>query len=419
MLKLNSAFLLILLLSFTGAQGSPVPEKVAESMYRDITSHMTHNVKITAIGEAVHLSDGFGWNRVAILRRLIERNGLREIYFENQWENLEALNQSIANASAHNVPTSAKDVSDLMSWALAGDPADQLVAYVQAWNRSHPTDLVRFEGFDPQYNDGSRLYLKNHFSDPSAPKEISAALSVSDGCLTGHYGDPITPAQMKARSICEEKFQVALDAVKMNRAYGAKIGSFAYANLISSLTTVVITQKLHFIAQTEGVGQSFTRTRDAGMRNLFNLRWTAHGRKQVAILSHNGHITRIPGALGSYLAADYGQQYFVVGQVAFEARSVADTYWNEPVSYITPIQCNNCLETKFKSAGQYYGFMDTRDAFFDVPRPTFALQNQLWCYRGKLEYCPFDEAKMTNDLRSQFDVFLYVEKSEPAHWPRP
>ncbi|HKR07662.1 MAG TPA: erythromycin esterase family protein [Gemmatimonadaceae bacterium] len=243
--------------------------------------------RVVGIGEATHGSREFSDLRLAITRRLVQRNGYRIVAIEASTSRLAILNRYIAGEIAAGSYVTAA----LESGWIGRRAQRELLPWLRQWNVEHPNDRVELVGLDPQDNftarDSLRAFLTRAYGSELTSRlaPMFAEFAAADS-QTLVFADSRIDSTTR-RSIVELIARLDLDAP-------ALISRFGRSQVESASTTA---RHLAQFAEFNSNGNGFlNRSRDYYMAaNLIDALNRAGPNTKALYWAHNTHVAHPVG----------------------------------------------------------------------------------------------------------------------------
>jgi erythromycin esterase-like protein len=262
-----------------------------------IESAKLHHARVIGIGEATHGSRELGDARLALTRRLVEKDGYRTIAVEASADRMAA--------------------SEAVGW-IGRRTQQELMGWVAARNASHPDDRVRIIGVDGQDNARSRAILRSFLHEAygdtalvrwnAAEKELAAADE-----QTAVFGDSSVDPAVR-QYLFELLANLALDAPILEARHGRESVNAAQR---------AATNLAQFADFNAGARDAISHSRDWYMAaNVLE----ASSASRVVYWAHNAHVAvlengRTTGAiLRGALQCDYLPIAITFGEGGFVAQ---------------------------------------------------------------------------------------------------
>jgi erythromycin esterase-like protein len=367
------------------------------------------------IGESIHTSGGFEAMKARIVRYLVDKGGFRVVAIESP-------RTAAANVTGKYVATCAGTPTQAASGifgVFAADTTRDLLAWLCAFNQSHPGDTVQFVGFDVQQAwtdwDALRTWLAQ--AAPADAASLTGPLMACDGpqatseadYAQNHFNDPYDAAHFAS---CGQALD-ALDAyIAANQAAMTQRTS-AEAYTLGKLSALGLRswqgEKYYYTTDTL---KSF-EARDLAMAPVYEmLRSLYFPQKKALLWAHNYHLMRshpaasdpqgVPGArnMGSVLAQDLGDAYAPIGLSGWDVEINWPGTGHGPTS--TPSSSSE-VEWKLHHLNQPLLLVDLHDpglAPFLTPSATYGCGN------------PWSMGMVPAD---QWRAVVYFESSPPMN----
>lgn len=329
---------------------------------------------VVGLGESIHTSGGFYRAKVRVLEYLVQDLGFRVIAFETPWGFAEK-----ADAYVQTCGGTSDDATKNLHTIWWDTSVSGLLAFLCTWNQAHPTDRVRFAGFDIRepWLDAPALRL---FLAKGAPTEEARLMDGLAKCLGVGYADEraffsdpkiqalyagTTPLSDDARNSCAAGVSAVKSYLETNAdklVSSTSQDEHARARL-RNVGMGAFTESIYqFIGRDSAKGQE---ARDVAMFDVFRtLRAQQFPRAKVGIWAHNLHLTRknpeiefpaYRGAttLGTLLDRDLGPRYVPIGVVGYKigidwTNGLAASVFDSP----------KALERKLHDSGATLSFLD-------------------------------------------------------------
>jgi erythromycin esterase len=310
----------------------PVPDAVRRLPLDDPSAlaQLVGGAHVVAIGENNHHIREFGLLRARLLRFLVTELGFGVLGFESGFAEGLLVDDWIRGGPG-DVDTVARD-----GFTFRFGEADE-VRDVLGWLRAHNAagGRVRFAGLDVPGSGGSGLpalqrvreHLQAH--DPGGIPLVDAAIDASapyraanNGVAPARYAE-LDPPTRDAATAALTRVLLRLDAIRP--------GSDPHAHRVArhhALGALRVDEQLReFVALGEPDPPAHVvSSRDVHMAETVRLLRELYGPdERIVLMLHNGHAQRLPLQLvpgvsarsaGSYLAADLGADYVVLGVTA-------------------------------------------------------------------------------------------------------
>ncbi|HJP85732.1 MAG TPA: erythromycin esterase family protein [Gemmatimonadaceae bacterium] len=277
--------------------------------------------RVLGLGEATHGSREFSDLRLAITRRLVERNGYRIVAIEASTGRLAILNRYIAGE----LPGGPYVTAALESGWIGRRAQRELLPWLRQWNAEHPKDRVELVGVDPQdivvARDSLRAFLTraygSEFMTRLAPMFAELAAADSQTLVFGNSDIDSTTR----RSIVELIARLDLDAPVL-------IARFGRSQVESASSTA--RQLLQFAEFNSNAAGFLNRSRDYYMAaNLIDALSRAGPGAKAVYWAHNAHVAHPEGqsvnarTAGAWLREWLGCDYRAIATSFSEGSFVA------------------------------------------------------------------------------------------------
>lgn len=277
-----------------------------------------------------------------------------------------------------------------------------MINWMRAYNLSGQGQ-IQFTGFDMQWSAAAIENVRNFVtsSDPGYMATLNAAFALATSVANNSY---------YGVSQSDSVVQAATDAVDAVRQYLTDHRSVYLANNTASAVDWAI-QNAVIVEQATYLpigGTNFYR--DACM--AANIEWILKQNPgaRIVLLAHDGHVRRYPNTMGSYLAANHGDDYVVLGHI-FHAGS-----YN---AYNNGIFMANNATTSFPGTVEYVLHSTGMPQFMlDMRRASHSNPNSSWLF-GNAQYRGIgaiagDGFQFTYQLTTDYDVLIFFDQTTPS-----
>ena len=277
-------------------------------------------VRIIALGESFHTSEGFHQERDRAIKFLVTKWHVRTILLETPWA--EALIASQYVQSCKGNPQEAVD-SFLDIWrskTFAGT-----LKWLCNYNLAHPNDKVSFNGIDIQDPWADAKILRAYISKLSAsPTNIWEGITKCVGASSSLLED-FKQSNEWNQYVKNNKLVPESDNSQCLGALASLKNITNGQRVIIAATSLSAWQQRWFL-----IGRDNTKAlnaRDEGMSEMFQSLYSRSHSKRTILIGHNYHIAMasVPGTnlipLGNLLKEKYGSAYEAVGLIGYDVRS--------------------------------------------------------------------------------------------------
>lgn len=292
------------------------------------------DARIVAIGENNHHIAEFGELRLELIKTLVAEHGFTVVAFESGFAEGRSVDEWIRGG-----PGEVADICRDGFTFYFGDAAE--VQDTMSWLREYNAagGRVRYAGLDVASSGGSpepslravREYLA--VADPAAVSIVDDALAatepysgVSNAVSPGMYAELDQAARDRATAALA-RVLAHLDTMAAALIGSTDAESYAIARHHAIGAVRIDTFQIEFAAMTSGTAAPLCgSSRDTHMAETVRLLRRLHGEDaRILLLTHNGHLQRIPLPLlptasivtaGAHLAAEYGTDYVTVAVTA-------------------------------------------------------------------------------------------------------
>jgi len=178
---------------------------------------LAQGAQVIGLGEATHGSRELNDFRLAVVQRLVTRNGFRLVALEDSASRWRALEPYVQGEAANPVGT--------LEWGWIGRRVRrELLDWARQWNLEHPNDRIRIIGVDPQDNLASREQLgafleQAYGSGLAAQWRVRLAELAAADEQTAIFGDSGTSQELR-QFVMEIAAQLAGDGPLLRRRFG-------------------------------------------------------------------------------------------------------------------------------------------------------------------------------------------------------
>jgi erythromycin esterase len=269
---------------------------------------MIGSARMVGMGEGTHGTREFFQLKHRVFQFLVRQMGFTHFGIEATWPEANNLNDYVLTGQGD----PARLLSNLYFWTWNTQEVMDLIAWMRQWNLAAPPERrVQFLGFDMQFP-GAAMDTVTSFvarvDSASAPfvYQRFACLNPyrnigSSGPFTSNYAG--LPAA--TRAACRDAVEEVFNLIRQRQSdYQSASSVAAYNN---------VRQSARLVQQFEAVAGR-TGSRDAFMAE--NAQWLLDQAGQGArmmLWAHNGHVSRLPGAMGDVLERVYGDDYVNLG----------------------------------------------------------------------------------------------------------
>jgi erythromycin esterase len=288
------------------------------------------DAKIVALGEATHGTREFFRMKHRVLTWLVREMGFSHFGIEASLPEALAVDHYVQTG----VGDPAKLLSDLRFWTWNTTEVFAMIEWMRAWNAAGNQPRVHFTGFDMQFA-GVAIDSVTAFTS-RMDATVGATVTAAYQCLNDLREPRNNPnPDMKAYNSSGPDYQASCRLGIRNVDSLFAHNEAAWTSAAGAEKVRVMRRLARVIDQWEELAAA---SNDAGyiIRDRYmaeNVAWWhethAPGAKMV-LWAHNGHISRVPGAMGDNLSRRFGAEYLIVGQTfgsgSFNAVMVSNTY---------------------------------------------------------------------------------------------
>ncbi|MFH9041925.1 erythromycin esterase family protein [Streptomyces sp. NPDC017966] len=294
-----------------------------EGGLRDLSAlgRMVKDAEVVGLGEATHGSRDFFRMKHRVLRYLVERKGFRTFSLELPWSSGVRVDEYVLYGKGDLDRIAREEFQGSYRIWNNADYLD-LIEWMRAHNRHHPTDPVRFAGNDMGYA-GPELYRRVTDHVARAHPHLKARVAaLYDGLA------PATDAATYMERYLElplperkKRAERTLEAYELLRGQRAVPGSSRREHV----RTVQHARAIHQMAK----GYSYDITDEAQVTEMMKYRdrvmaenvawWHRHTGDRILLSAHNTHVSydafdpRYPKTQGAFLRDALGGDYVSIG----------------------------------------------------------------------------------------------------------
>ncbi|MFF6813271.1 erythromycin esterase family protein [Streptomyces sp. NPDC012403] len=294
-----------------------------EDGLRDLSAlgRMVKDAEVVGLGEATHGSRDFFRMKHRVLRYLVERKGFRTFSLELPWSSGVRVDEYVLYGKGDLDRIAREEFQGSYRIWNNADYLD-LIEWMRAHNRHHPTDPVRFAGNDMGYA-GPELYRRVTDHVARAHPHLKARVAaLYDGLA------PATDAATYMERYLElplperkKRAERTLEAYELLRGQRAVPGSSRREHV----RTVQHARAIHQMAK----GYSYDITDEAQVTEMMKYRdrvmaenvawWHRHTGDRILLSAHNTHVSydafdpRYPKTQGAFLRDALGGDYVSIG----------------------------------------------------------------------------------------------------------
>jgi erythromycin esterase len=329
---------------------------------------MVGSARLVGMGEGTHGTKEFFQMKHRLFEFLVREMGFTLFAIEASWQEANDMNAYVLTGSGD----PEQLLSGLYFWTWRTQEVLDLVQWMRQWNVSAPADQqVQFLGFDMQYPGAAMDTVGSYVR-----RVDSANVSFVEeryACLTpyrdtrGQWSQPwanYAGLPEGTRTACRTGLQQVFDLIDSKSGEYQSVTSPAqYANAHHSARVV---------QQWEDMVAGSTTYAGAAARDRYmaeNAGWLldqAGGGARMMLWAHNGHVSRVPGAMGWHLDSAFGTDYvnlgFLFGRGRFNAveMSGGQTTGKGVLSFNAQLVPNSSLEATFLATGLPRLLLDAR-----------------------------------------------------------
>jgi erythromycin esterase len=322
--------------------------------------NMVGSAHLIGLGEDTHGTREFFRMKHRILELMVKQLGTTYFAMEATSPESDDMNQYVLNG----VGDPKKLLSGLYFWTWDTQEVLDMIQWMRSWNSTAPSNQrVQFLGFDMQFPGAAMDSVAAFIArvDPSR----SAMVSSNYACLVPYRNHGASFVNSLTQYAAQSASTKASCAAGLQQVYNAIDSSrTVYTAASSSTVYEAVKHDARLVQQFEAmasVSNVSNGVRDQAMaENIEWIRDHAPPGARIVLWAHNGHISRLATAMGSYLGANYGSDYvnlgFAFGHGHFNAVGV-----NVPLqAWDAELIPSNSIEAAFTTAGKQLALLDTR-----------------------------------------------------------
>jgi erythromycin esterase len=358
--------------------------------------------RIVSLGEGTHGTSEFFAMKHRLTEYLVREKGFTHFAIEANLPETYRVNEYVLGGQGD----PRQLLAGMYFWTWNTQEVLDLIEWMRKYNASHKKK-VQFLGFDMQFG---RVAMENvrAFAKKADPKYAEKLDTAYEG-LADYWGDfqTATAARKRSRNDKEEIAKRAWGVVKHLEA-----GRETYRKKHDADPVERAIQDARVAAQAAQVQVEMGSYRDQCMAD--NVAWIlaqAPKGSKIVLWAHNGHVSRSPGAMGSFLAKQFGKEMVVLG---FACREGTYTAINPGKGLVddNPLQDPppGTIEWSLHRTGHARCVLDLRKAraarqgkWLDQPLPfrsvgALAMAQQFFPVR----------------LPEQYDALIYFDRTKPS-----
>ncbi len=325
------------------------------------------------LGESIHTSGGFYDMKVRVLEYLVAELGYRAIEFETPWAGADD-----ADAYVQTCTGTADDATRKLHTIWWATSVRDLLAFLCEWNKAHPSDRVRFGGWDIRQPWIDAPALRAFLKKASPADEtrlmdgLSRCLGVGFADERAFFTDPKTqalyggqPMSDDDRNACAAGITAARTHLETNQAQLTSATSapeYQRARLRVVGMGAFNETIYHYIGRDGAKGQE---ARDVAMFDVWKtLRAQRGPQVKTGIWAHNLHLTRrnpeieaaaYPKAItfGTLVDRELGARYVPIGLIGYKV----SIDWHEGPK-VSSFSSSKSIEKKLHDSGATLSFLD-------------------------------------------------------------
>jgi erythromycin esterase len=368
-------------LDFEGVRAAPAPATATVSWLsqaavplstvqpgRDVTdlaplTGMIGSAHLFGMGEATHGTHEFFLMKSRVFQFLVSKLGFTHFAIEATWAESNDVNTYVLTGQGD----PAHLLSHLYFWTWNTQEVLDLIQWMRQWNTTAaPNHRVQFLGFDMQYP-GAAMDTVAHFIGRVDAPNVSYVAS-RYLCLNPYRdyngGFAVSPSAyavvpQATRTACHAGLQDVYNLLNTDStAYLAASSPAIYANALHSARLVQQFEDFAAAGATSAIRDRYMA------ENIQWLKQQARPDSRMMLWAHDYHISAVPGAMGSYLRAAYGDDYvnlgFLFGRGGFNAIPATGIGYAGLRSWDAELVPNGSLEAVFVATGQPRLLFDAR-----------------------------------------------------------
>ena len=363
-------------------------------------SNIVGNAHIVGLGEGTHGTGEFFQMKHRLLEYLAQKQGFTIFAMEANMPESDAVNQYVLTGQGD----PEKLLQGLYFWTWNTQEVLDMIQWIRQYNASGNGPIV-FAGFDMQYCAVAIANVQN-FIEQAEPDYLPGVESA--------YAQALAISQSWTKGVSQSTaiVQPVVDAVQAIAAHLAGNRSSYLANFNAydvdwAIQNAVIVQQATYNTI---AGSAY---RDQAMAS--NVEWLVqeYPGARLVLWAHDGHIWKDPGAMGSYIAANHGNDYVAFGQIFHAGRynAVGATTGGLRAWPATPSFAGT-VEWMFHSLGLPWFILDLRQASATDPDSAWLLGPVQYRMIGAVQE---DGFFVSNRLLDDFDVLVFFDQTTPSH----
>ena len=297
--------------AWLGANARPFVTDAPTSGFDDLAEIGTivGTARVVALGEATHGTREFFRMKHRTFEYLVETQGFTHFTIEATMPESRAMDRYVTRGEGD----PEKLLSNLYFWTWNTEEVLDLVKWMRAYNVRASAPKLRFVGFDMQSPQQAVDSILSTLTRLDATLGQRARTTVS--CLapardaSGLYASSryLSGTTAIQRVSCADSLSALATTVTTRRAQWAATNSAEELDWIEQYVTLV--------RQWARMAASSSGSAERGKAMADNLLWVADKNPAARIFAwaHNYHVSRKPGAMGSFVGARLGTQYRVFG----------------------------------------------------------------------------------------------------------
>ena len=322
--------------------------------------NMVGSAHLIGLGEDTHGTREFFRMKHRILELMVKHLGATYFAMEATSPESDDMNQYVLNG----VGDPKKLLSNLYFWTWDTQEVLDMIQWMRSWNSTAPANQrVQFLGFDMQFPGAAMDSVAAFIARFDPPR--STMVSSSYACLVPFRNNGARFVNSLTQYAAQSASTKASCAAGLQQVYNAIDSSkTAYTAASSSVVYEAVKHDARLVQQFEAmasVANVSNGVRDQAMaENIGWIRDHAPPGARIVLWAHNGHISRLATAMGSYLGSNYGSDYlnlgFAFGHGHFNAVGV-----NAPLqTWDAELIPSNSIEAAFTTAGNQLALLDAR-----------------------------------------------------------
>jgi erythromycin esterase len=358
---------------------------------------MVGNAHIAGLGEGTHGSSEFFRMKHRLLEYLSANKGFTIFAIEANLPEAYRVNDYVLNG----IGDPRKLLQGMYFWTWNTQEVLDMINWMRAYNQSGKGQ-IQFTGFDMQTGAVAMQNVRDFVTsaDPGYLSTANGAFALATAVETNYMNGVSQP---------NSTVQAATDAVHAVRQYLTDHRSGYMANNTASAVDWAI-QNATIAEQAAYLPIGGSLYRDQCMASNIDWILQQNAGAKVVLWAHDYHVSRTAGAMGSYLAANHGSDYVVIGQVFHAGRYNAINNGRLMANDAT-VSFPGTVEYVLHSAGMPHFILDMRQASPADPGSSWLFGATQYRTVGAVAN---DGFFFTSQLITDYDVLVFFDQTNPS-----